>query len=120
MKQVKSKEVSAFIRKYPAPVRKILEKIRATVRKAAPDAEEYMGYGVPGYKMKRPIIYFAAFKSHAGIYPGTAAIKAFKKDLAKYELSKGTIRFPLDKPIPYGLIRAITRYRVNVESGKRP
>ncbi len=113
MAKQKSAEVTAFIAKYPPNVRKILEAVRKTIRSAAPGAEEGMGYGVPAYKVNgKPLVYFAAFKKHLGFYPaGSSAFKKFKDELGGYEQAKGTIRFMLDKEIPYGLIKKIVKFR---------
>lgn len=116
----KSKQVTAFIKKYPPKVRKILAKARATIMKAAPKAEETISYGIPAYRMEKDLVYFAAFKEHLGFFPTSSGIRVFKKELAKYGTSKGTARFPLDKPIPFGLIAKITRFRVKeVLGGKK-
>lgn len=112
MASVKSTEVNAYIKAYPAGVRKVLEKVRDTIHKAAPGAGEAMKYGIPTITLSGNLVHFAAFTKHIGFYPTPPAIKAFKKELAGYEQSKGAIRFPLDKPIPYALIGKITKYRV--------
>jgi uncharacterized protein YdhG (YjbR/CyaY superfamily) len=84
-----------------------------TIRKAAPSAEESISYRIPAFKLNGPLVYFAAYKSHIGLYPMTAAIKKkFKKELSVYEGGKGTIRLPLDKPIPYPLIGRIVKFQV--------
>lgn len=119
MSSFKSREVTKFIAKFPPKTRSILNKIRAVIRKAVPQAQEYMGYGVPGYRLNGPLVYFAAFTAHAGLYPGTAAIRHFKKELSKYSISKGTVRFPLDQPVPYGLIGRITKYRAAQNTGSK-
>ncbi|MBN2754676.1 MAG: DUF1801 domain-containing protein [Candidatus Goldbacteria bacterium] len=116
----KSPEVTAFIEKYPKDVKSILDKIRALIHKAAPEAQEAMGYGVPAFKLNGNLVFFAAFKKHIGFYPnGDSAMKKFKKELAEYEQSRGTIRFPLDKPIPYGLITEIVKFRAQEQLQKR-
>jgi len=112
----KSNAVSAYIRQYPANVRKILAKIRKTIRKAAPGAEEVVSYMMPAYKMGRILVYFAGFKDHVGFFPTSSGVKAFKKELEKYKTSKGTIRFLPEEPVPYGLISRITRFRVRENS----
>jgi uncharacterized protein YdhG (YjbR/CyaY superfamily) len=77
-----------------------------------------MGYGVPGFYLDGPLVYYAAFKTHVGFYPTPGGIKAFKKELAAYKTAAGTIQFPLDKPMPVGLIKRIVRFRVG-ENGKK-
>ena len=98
-------------------MRDILKKIRATIRRAAPDAQETISYGIPTFKLNGPLIYFAAFKSHIGIYPVTPDIKK-KLDLSGYEGGKGTIKLPLDKPIPYTLIGRIVKLKVQLRKRK--
>ncbi len=116
----KSPEVTAFIEKYPKDVKLILNKIRAAIHKAAPKAEEAMGYGVPAFKLNGNMVFFAGFKKHIGFYPnGNSAMKKFKNELAEYEQARGTIRFPLDKPIPYGLITKIVKFRAQEQLQKR-
>lgn len=116
----KNPEVTAFIDKYPKDVKLILNKIRAAIHKAAPKAEEAMGYGVPAFKLNGNLVFFAGFKKHIGFFPGGgSAMKKFKKELAEYEQSPGTIRFPLDKPIPYSLITKIVKFRVKAQLQKR-
>lgn len=104
--------IDAYIAAFPSDVRAILERIRTTVRKAAPDAEESISYRIPTYKLHGPLIYFAAHKAHIGLYPMTGATKKkFQKELSAYDGSTGTVRFPLDRPIPYQLIGRIVKYR---------
>ena len=108
--------VDEYIASYPPEVRVILEKIRGIVRKAAPDAEERIAYGMPTYKMKRNLVHFAAFKGHIGLYPTPSATRAFANELEPYESGKGSIRFPLEKPLPYDLIKRIVEFRVKEET----
>jgi uncharacterized protein YdhG (YjbR/CyaY superfamily) len=82
------------------------------VRKAAPGATEGIGYRIPVFRLKGDLIYFAAFKKHIGLYPRVSGIRKFKKELSRYKSAKGSVQFPLDEPIPYGLIGKITRFRV--------
>jgi len=110
------KNIDEYICSFPIDVQEILQKIRAAIRKNAPDAIEAMGYGVPGFKMKHYLVYFAAFKKHIGFYPTPSGIKHFKNQLAGYDIAEGTVRFPLDKPIPYELIEKIVKFRVQEES----
>ena len=101
--------VDAYIAGYPPQVRAILRKIRTTIRKAAPKAEEAISYGIPAFKLHGNLIFFAAYKSHISIHPRVAELKT---ELAKYAGGKGTVQLPLDKPIPYGLIARMTKCRV--------
>ena len=108
-----AKNIDEYISTFPKDIQVILQNIRKTIKEAAPEAEEAMGYGAPAFKLKGEYLaYFAAFKKHVGFYPLPSAIKKFEKELSDYETSEGTIRFPLDKPIPYSLIKKIVRFRV--------
>jgi uncharacterized protein YdhG (YjbR/CyaY superfamily) len=118
MESKKFKTVDEYIASFPPEVRGILEKVRAVVRKAAPGAEEKISYGMPAYKLKHPLVYFAAHTSHIGLYPTPSATGAFAKELEPYESGKGSIKFPLDTPIPYDLIRRIVEFRVKEEERK--
>jgi len=109
------------LRVFPDNVRKLLEKIRETIRKAARDAEETISYQIPTSTLKgKHLVYFAAYKKHIALYPAPRGSEKFKKELAVYEGGKGTVRFPLDKPIPFGLISRIVKFRVkeNLEKAK--
>ncbi|HZY47778.1 MAG TPA: DUF1801 domain-containing protein, partial [Candidatus Bathyarchaeia archaeon] len=97
----KAKNINDYIARYPMQTQRLLKKIRATIRRAAPEAEEKISYGIPAFYQGGTLVWFAGFKNHIGFFPTTAPIIAFKKELSKYETSKGTIRFPLDEPIPY-------------------
>ena len=119
--QTAPKDIDEYIAGYPNDVQEILEKIRMTIRKAAPDAEETISYQIPTFTLKgKYLVYFAAFKKHIGLYPTPRGIEKFKNELSVYEGGKGTVRFPLDKPIPFGLISKIVKFRVekNLESAR--
>jgi len=120
--QTAPKDIDEYIAGFPNDVQEILEKIRMTIRKAAPDAEETISYQIPTFTLKGEyLVYFAAYKKHIGLYPAPRGIERFKKELSLYEGGKGTVRFPLDKPIPFGLIKRIVRFRAkeNLERAKR-
>ena len=107
------RNVDEYIASFPPDIQEILEEIRTTIRKAAPAAEESISYRIPTLKLNGPLIYYAAHKAHIGLYPMTAGVKErFKKELSTLEGSKGTVRFPLDKPIPYTLISRIVKFRI--------
>jgi uncharacterized protein YdhG (YjbR/CyaY superfamily) len=106
-------KVKKYFDKLELPQKKILENLREFIQKTAPDAEECMSYGVPAFKLNGKFVLYAAFKEHIGLYPTPSAIEKFKKELAKYQTSKGTIKFPLDKPLPYDLIEKIIKYKYN-------
>lgn len=105
--------IDDYIASYPADVQQILQKIRALIRDAAPDAQEAISYGIPTFKLQgRNVVHFGVYKKHIGFYPTPSGAEKFKAALAPYPGSKGTTQFPLDRPIPYDLIREITLFRV--------
>jgi uncharacterized protein YdhG (YjbR/CyaY superfamily) len=106
--------VDEYIAEFPRPVQAVLRKVRRAIRKGIPGAEEAISYRIPAFKVKgRVAIYFAGWKAHYSIYPSTAKlVAAFRKELAPYEVNdKGTIRFPLDEPVPATLIEGLARFR---------
>ncbi len=108
------KSIDDYIAAQPAAAQGVLKRVRSIIRKAAPGAEEVISYQIPSYKLHGgAAIYFAGWKHHYSLYPaGSRLVAAFKDDLAPYEISKGTIRFPLSEPIPVKLIERIARFRV--------
>ena len=106
------KDIDAYIAGFPPDVQEKLEGIRRTIREAAPDAEEKIAYQMPTFVLKGNLVHFAAFKKHIGFYPAPTGIERFKNELSVYEGGKGTVRFPLDGPIPLDLIGEIVRFRV--------
>ncbi len=106
------KNIDEYIAGFPPEIQEKLEKIRATIRKAAPKAEEAISYMMPTFKLHGVLVHFAAFKNHIGFYPAPGGIEAFKEELSIYEIAKGTVRFPLDQRIPYALIGKIVKFRV--------
>jgi uncharacterized protein YdhG (YjbR/CyaY superfamily) len=112
------KTVDEYIARFPAEIRETLEDLRKTIRKAAPQADEKISYQIPAFALKGDLVHYAAYKNHIGFYPGSRAIAKFKKKLSAYEGSKGTIRFPLDQPIPFRLIKEILKYNVKENTGK--
>jgi uncharacterized protein YdhG (YjbR/CyaY superfamily) len=113
MKKVKiTQTVDEYISGYPAEVQKRLADIRKAVKKAAPQAVEKIGYGMPAYTFKGMLLYFAAHTNHIGFYPGPSALDAFKKEHEDYETSRGTIQFPHNKKIPLRLIAEIVQFKV--------
>ena len=107
------KSVDDYIASQPEAVQSVLDRVRNTIRKAVPGAEEMISYGIPTYKLhRRPVVYFAAWKQHYSLYPSTRdLVAAFKDDLAPYEVEKGTIRFPLSGRVPARLIARIAKFR---------
>ena len=107
-----SKTIDEYIANSPEETQPILSKIRETIRKAAPNAQETINYGIPTFTLNGNLVHFAGFKSHIGFYPTPSGIEKFKTELSKYKGAKGSVQFPLDKPIPYGLITRIVKFRV--------
>ena len=106
--------IDEYVADFPPNVREILADIRRVIKASAPGAEESMSYGMPGFKLNgRGLVYFAAWKQHIGFYGASSAVDAFKAELAPYKMLKGTIQFPLDKPIPLALIGKLVAFRVN-------
>ncbi len=110
--QTTPKNIDEYIAGFPHDVQEILEKIRMTIRKAAPDAEETISYQIPTFTLKGYLVYFAAYKKHIGFYPASTGIEKFKNELSVYEGAKGSVKFPLDKPIPFDFISKIVKFRV--------
>jgi len=105
------KDIDEYIAGFPQDVQEILEKIRATVREAAPEAKEKISYGMPAFTLNGNLVYFAAFKNHIGFYPIPSGIEEFKEELSVYKQGKGSVQFPLDEPMPYELITRIVKFR---------
>jgi uncharacterized protein YdhG (YjbR/CyaY superfamily) len=120
MQNIKAENIDEYIAAFPKDIQKKLKEIRMTIKKAAPQAEEKISYAIPTFALHGNLVHFAAFKNHIGFYPAPRAIDAFKKELLGYEGGKGTIQFPLDKPLPLPLITKIVKFRVkeNVEKAK--
>lgn len=104
--------IDQYIADYPENIQKKLTQIRELISKNAPGAEECINYGIPTFRLHGNLVHFAAFKSHLGFYPGAAGIEAFADMLGDYETSKGTVQFPINKPIPVKLIKEIVQFRV--------
>jgi len=105
-------DTNEYIASFPKDVQEKLQKIRAVIRRAVPDAEEAMRYGIPTFRLAgQNLVHFAAFKDHLSFFPTPSGVEHFQKELAAYMLSKGTIRIPLDVPVPYDLIERIARFR---------
>jgi uncharacterized protein YdhG (YjbR/CyaY superfamily) len=114
------KSVDEYIASQPEAVQGVLKRVRSTIRKAVPGAEEVISYKMPTYKLHgAPVLYFAGWKQHYSLYPATARVAAaFKDDLAPYKVNKGTIRFPLSKPVPAKLIERIAKLRAKEVAGR--
>lgn len=110
--QTSPKTIDEYIAGFPPDVQEILQKIRMTIREAAPQAKEKISYQMPTFTLKGNLVHFAAFSKHIGFYPVPTGIEAFKEELSVYKGGKGSVQFPLDQPIPYDLIRRIVLFRV--------
>jgi uncharacterized protein YdhG (YjbR/CyaY superfamily) len=107
--------IDEYIVGFPPQIQGVLRKVRDTIRKAAPDAQEVISYQMPAFKQKRILVYFAAWKNHIGLYPPISGNASLQKAVAPYAGPKGNLQFPLDKPIPFGLISRIVKHRVRQE-----
>lgn len=112
------KTIDEYISGFPKDMQAMLQKMRAIIKKAAPKATEAISYGIPTFVLDGNLVHFGGYKSHIGFYPAPNGIEAFKKELSKYEGSKGTVRFSLDKPLPAGLITQIVKYRIEKNKEK--
>ncbi len=117
-KQAIPKNIDEYIAACPAEIQGKLQELRATIRKAAPDAEETISYKMPTFKLNGNLVYFAAFENHIGFYPIPTGIKAFEKELSVYKQGKGSVQFPLDKPLPLKLVTRIVKFRAKENLAK--
>lgn len=119
-----AKNVDEYLTQFPVDVRTALEKLRKTIKQAAPNAEECISYAMPAYKYKGVLVYFAGYKNHIGFYGTPNGHEAFKKELSSYKSGKGSVQFPLNKPLPLQLISQIVKFRVavneEISAAKRP
>jgi len=106
------KTIDEYISKFPADVQKILTKLRSVIKESAPAAVERISYQMPTFYLNGNLVHFAAYKNHIGFYPTPSGIEAFKNELSMYKWAKGSVQFPLDKPMPYELISKIVKFRV--------
>ncbi len=113
------RNIDEYIKTHPDHIQSMLEKLRQTIREAAPKATEVISYHMPAFKQNGILVYFAAHKNHIGFYPMASGIEAFKAELAPYKWSKGTVQFPLDEPIPLKLVKKIVTFRVKEQSKKK-
>lgn len=114
MRKKVPRDFDDYLGTFPAKVQTLLRKMRQAIRKAAPKAEETISYGLPTFTMNgKKFVWFAAFKSHIGFYPGAAAIAAFKKELSPYETAKGSVQFPFGESLPLDLVDQIVRSRLS-------
>jgi uncharacterized protein YdhG (YjbR/CyaY superfamily) len=110
--RIKFNNIDDYIAGFPHETQLILEKLRLTIRKAAPDAKETINYGIPTFTLKGNLVHFAAFKNHIGFYPTPSGIEAFKKELSVYEGAKRSVKFPISELLPFDLVTKIVKFRV--------
>ena len=113
------KTIDEYIDAFPADVRDLLQKMRQAIRDAAPEATEAISYQMPTFKLNGNLVHFAAFKNHIGFYPAPSAIERFKAELSQYKWSKGAVQFPLDKPLPFELVKKMVAFRIRESLQKK-
>ncbi len=111
--------VDKYIAGFPKATQLLLNKMRNTIKKAAPNAEETIGYGIPTFKLNGNLVHYAGYENHIGFYPGAAGIASFREEISKYKNAKGSVQFPIDKPLPLALVTIITKFRVQENEGKK-
>jgi len=111
--------VDQYIARFPAATQVLLEKMRAAIQKVAPAAEQTIGYGIPTFKLNGNLVHFAGYDNHIGFYPGPAGIANFEAEISKYTYAKGSVQFPIDKPLPLALVTKITKFRVAQNEAKK-
>lgn len=118
--KIRFKSIDEYISQFPPNVQEILKTLRKVIKEAAPDAEEKISYQMPAFALHGNLVYFAAYKKHIGFYPTSSGIEAFKDELSEYKSSKGAVQLPIEKPLPYELIRRIVKFRAaeNIEHAK--
>lgn len=112
MAKLKTTEIDNYINDFPSTTRTLLQQIRTCIQQAAPEATEKINYGIPTFTLNGNLVHFAGYKNHIGFYPTPSAIAAFKKELSVYKGAKGSVQFPIDKPMPLALIGKIVKFRV--------
>ncbi len=117
MTRVRFKTVEEYFSTLAEPAKTLMEQMRATIKKAAPGAEEVISYNMPAFRLNGMLVWYAAFTSHIGLYPRASGIEAFKKELAGYKNAKGSVQFPMDRPLPVALITRIVKFRVKENAG---
>lgn len=115
-----AKSIDEYIDSFPREAQEILGQVRAAIRRAAPEATETIAYGIPTFVLNGNLVHFAAFKNHVGFYPTPSGIEAFRDELAAYRSAKGSVQFPIDRPMPLALIEKIVRFRAKEAKSKPP
>jgi uncharacterized protein YdhG (YjbR/CyaY superfamily) len=118
MQNLQAKNIDEYIVAFPKETQKLLEQVRATIKKAAPEAEEAIKYAIPTFVYNGNLVHFAGYENHIGFYPAPTGMEAFKKDLSVYKTGKGSVQFPIDKPMPLGLITKIVKFRIEQNKEK--
>ncbi|MGN6265707.1 MAG: iron chaperone [Ginsengibacter sp.] len=118
-KHVVYKSIDDYISGFPVEVQYLLQQVRLKIKELAPHAEEAISYGIPTFKLNGNLVHFAAFKNHIGLYPTPSGLEEFEKELSPYKQGKGSVQFPLDKPLPLDLIGKIVAYRVRKNTEKK-
>jgi uncharacterized protein YdhG (YjbR/CyaY superfamily) len=111
--------IQNYIDRHPKEVQRLLRQMRLTIQKAAPQAKETISYRIPSFTLNGSLVWFAAFKAHIGFYPKSSGIAAFQKELSVYKGAKGSVQFPLDKPLPLALVGRIVKFRVKENLKKK-
>lgn len=106
------KSIDEYIEQFPLEIQEILNTLRKVIKESAPDAEEKISYQMPTFVLHRNLVHFAAYKNHIGFYPTSSGIAAFKYELSEYKGAKGSVQFPIERPLPYELIKEIVKFRV--------
>lgn len=115
---VMKNDIDKYISNFPKDIQELLEKVRLTIKKAAPEAKEAIKYGIPTFQLNGNLVHFAGFDKHIGFYPTPSGIQTFKKELSTYKSAKGSVQFPLNIPLPLELISKIVKFRVKENLGK--
>jgi uncharacterized protein YdhG (YjbR/CyaY superfamily) len=114
----KFKTVDEYLASFPANTKKILQAVRNTIQKSAPQAEELISYNMPAFKLHGMLVFYAAYEKHIGFYPTASGIQAFKKEISRYKNAKGSVQFPINEPMPFDLISKIVKFKVKENQEK--
>lgn len=111
--------IDAYIKTFPKNIQELLKEMRKVIHETAPEATETIAYGIPTFKLNGNLVHFGGYKEHIGFYPAPSGIKEFKDELAPYESGKGSLKFPIDQPIPYDVIKRVVQFRVKENLAKK-
>jgi uncharacterized protein YdhG (YjbR/CyaY superfamily) len=118
MEQVQATNIDEYIASFPKNVQKLLKEMRSTIKKAAPGSQETIKYAMPCFVLNGNLVYFAGYKNHIGFYSAPTSSNAFKKELSAYKIGKGSVQFPLDKPLPLDLITRMVKFKVQQNASR--